>query len=203
MGIAVPPLFYWERRREDLLRLQRARSFHPNHATTILCLELLEETLRQRQCNRLLDVGCGSGILALTAAFMGVQKVVGLDVSSRAIRESLGNAKLNHLSEKTSWVVGPPEAIRGSFPCVIANLRMEILMNVMEDLVRLTSRDEGRLIISGFHDIDWPVLEARCHALGMRSERALSRDQSFGGIPPSGSFTWCAVRLHFDRNPFA
>jgi len=197
--IAVPPLFYWERRRKDLLRLQSARSFHPYHATTLLCLELLEETLVRHQCDRLLDVGCGSGIFALSAAFMGIKTVVGIDLSSRAIRESLGNAKLNHLAERTSWVLGSPEAIRGSFSCVIANLREEILMNVLEDLVRLTSMDDGRLILSGFHDIDWPALEARCNALGMKSERALSRDQSFFGIPPSGSFTWCAVRLHFNR----
>jgi ribosomal protein L11 methylase PrmA len=164
---------------------------------------LLEETLRQRPCDRLLDVGCGSGIFALAAAFMGVETAVGIDISSRAIRESLGNAQLNHLAEKTFWVVGPPEAIRGSFPCVIANLRTEILMKVMEDLVRLTAGDEGRLIISGFHDIDWAVLEARCHALGMKSDRLRSRDQSFGAVPPSGSFTWCAVRLHFDRHSFA
>jgi ribosomal protein L11 methylase PrmA len=197
--IAAPPLFYWERRRPDLLRLQSARSFHPYHATTLLCLELLEETLLHHQCHRLLDVGCGSGIFALTAAYMGIKTVVGIDLSSRAIRESRGNAELNHLTEMTSWVVGPPDAIRGSFDCVIANLREEILMNVMEDLVRLTSMDGGRLILSGFHDIGWPVLEARCHALGMKSERALWRDLSFCGIPPSGSYTWCAVRLHFDR----
>ena len=199
IGIAVPPLFFWERRRDDLLRLESAKSFHPNHATTLLCLELLEETLQHRQCDRLLDVGCGSGILALASAFMGVKTVVGIDVSSRAIRESRINAKLNHLATKTFWVVGSTEAIRGSFHCVAANLRTDDLIIVMEDLVRLTSLDGGRLILSGFHDIDWPVLEARCHALGMKSERALSRDLSFCGIPPSGSYTWCAVRLHFDR----
>ena len=195
--IAVPPLFYWERSREDLLRVQSARSFHPNHATTLLCLELIEEMLRHRQCRLFLDVGCGSGIFALAAAFMGIQTVVGIDLSSRAIRESLGNAKLNRLAEKTSWVVGSPESIRGSFDCVVANLRADILTTVMEDLVRLTARGGGRLILSGFHDIEWPILEARCHALGMRCERALSRDLSFCGVPPSRSYTWCAVRLHF------
>jgi ribosomal protein L11 methylase PrmA len=196
--IAAPPLFCWERRRRDLLRLQSARSFHPYHATTLLSLELLEETLLHGQCNRLLDVGCGCGIFALTAAFMGIETVVGIDISSRAIGESLGNAKLNHLEEETLWVVASPEAMRGSFDCVIANLREEILMNIMDDLVRLTSIDGGRLVLSGFHDIDWPALEARCHDLGMASERLLSRDQSFSAIPPSGSYTWCAVRLHFN-----
>jgi ribosomal protein L11 methylase PrmA len=128
---------------------------------------------------------------------MGIKTVVGIDISSRAIGESLGNARLNCMADKVFWVVGTPEAIRGSFDCVIANLRYEILMNVMDDLVRLTSMEGGRLIISGFHDIDWPTIEARCHALGLKQERMLSRDQSFGGIPPSGSYTWCAARLCF------
>jgi ribosomal protein L11 methylase PrmA len=195
--IAAPPLFFWERRRSDLLRLQRARSFHPYHATTLLSLELLEETLLHHQCDRMLDVGCGSGVFALVAAFMGIKTVVGIDLSSRAVGESLGNARLNHLADKVFWVVATPEAIRGSFDCVIANLRFEILMNAMEELVRLTSVEGGQLILSGFHDIDWPAIEVRCNALGMESQRLLSRDQSFSGIPPSGSYTWYAARLHF------
>ena len=199
MAIAVPPLFWWERQRQDLLRLQRARSFHPYHATTLLSLELLEDTLLHCRCDRMLDVGCGSGVFALVAGFMGIKMVVGIDLSLRAIGESLGNARLNHLSEKISWAVATPEAIRGSFDCVIANLRSDILTNVLEDLVRLTCSDGGRLILSGFHDIDWRGLEARCHDLGMDSERLVSKDQSFSAIPPSGSYTWCAARLRFSR----
>jgi SAM-dependent methyltransferase len=175
LQIAAPPLFYWERRRNDLLRIRTARSFHPCHATTLLCLELLEETIRNGGCERLLDVGCGSGILALAGVFMGVDIAVGIDVSIRAVRESILNAELNNLATKTLWAVGSTE--------------------LLEDLVRLTSTDEGSLILSGFHDIEWSALEERCRALGMRTERILSKDRSFYGIPPSGSFTWFAVRL--------
>jgi ribosomal protein L11 methylase PrmA len=195
IAVAVPPLFFWERHRKDMLRIQNARSFHPYHATTLLCLEMLEETLFHGRCDRLLDVGCGSGILALTAAYFGIASVVGIDISPRAIRESCANAGLNELSTKCSWVVGSTGTIRGCFPCVVANLRTDVLTGLMGDLARLTCRGEGRLIVSGFHDIEWPTLEIGWQALGMESERVLSKDQSFYGVPPSGSFTWCAVRL--------
>lgn len=195
--LAVPPLFYWERHREDLLRIRTAKSFHPHHATTLLCLELLAEALGSRPPARLLDVGCGSGVIALAAAFLGVDSVVGIDISARAIAESLANARLNGLTEKTLWIVGSVEAVRGCFPAVVANLRTDVMVNLVEDLVRLTSTSGGNLIVSGFHDIEWPLLEGRFLAMGLRTVRVLSRDQSFFGVPPSGSFTWWAARLQY------
>lgn len=195
LAIAVPPLFFWERNSEETLRIAHARSFHPRHATTCMCLQILEETIRESGCEKLLDVGCGSGILTLAAAFMGVEKAIGIDVTLRGIRESIANAELNSLTDKTRWIVGSTGSIRGSFPCVVANLRTEILGQMLKDLVRLTSEEGGKLILSGFHDIDRPHLETRWAAMGMRLEQISMRDQSFFGIPPSGSFTWGAARL--------
>lgn len=200
LGIAVPPLFFWEKRRRDLLRIRWAGGFHPFHATTLLTLRLMDETLRNPCCERLLDVGCGSGILALAAAFMGVPQVVGVDVSPRAIRESLANARLNALEEKTLWLVGSTDALAGGlFHCIVANLRFHLLQAMLDDLVRLMDRSarEPTLILSGFHDTQWPLLESLCRLVGLEAVRILSQDQSFYGIPPSGSFTWVAARLRF------
>ncbi len=194
-AVAVPPLFFWEKNRRDLLRIRSAKSFHPHHVTTRLCMELLDETLRENPCARLLDVGCGSGILALAALSMGAAAATGVDISHRAIRESILNAEFNDLSTRASWVVASTHAIENTYPCVIANLRAEILSELLEELVRLTSPCDGALILSGFQDIDWPWLEPRCVELNMKTERLMSGDQSFYGIPPSGSFTWMAVRL--------
>jgi ribosomal protein L11 methyltransferase len=62
----------WPRRGRRLLRLRYARTFPIHHPSTRLCLDLLTEACRERHFPTLLDVGCGSGILTLAGALLGV-----------------------------------------------------------------------------------------------------------------------------------
>lgn len=194
LRIAISPIFPWESRRKELLRIRSPKAFNPDHVTTRLCLHLLDEQFNVASYQSLLDVGCGSGILALTAARLGVPLVVGFDTDVRAVRNSIENAKVNGLSANPHWFVGTSVVVRNSFDCIIANLPHAILCEVLEDVLCLL-KPGGHLILSGFHDIHWTPLRDRLVSHGYSVRRQLCGDRSFFGVPPSGSFTWMAVLL--------
>lgn len=190
--IAVSPLFFWEKRNPNLLKVKTTSSFHPSHATTRLCLELLDRELDSFPRRKVLDVGCGSGILALLAARKGVPFVVGLDVDRRAIRVSEENARRNGLNQNMHWMIGTIAALRSSFDCILANLPCALLLDILKDLSELL--EEGcPLILSGFQDVDRYVVAEKMAAAHLHVVEIRSGDQTFYGIPPSGSFTWMAV----------
>ncbi len=194
LRIAISPIFPWESRREGLLRIRSPKAFNPDHVTTRLCLRLLDDELNISTYRSLLDVGCGSGILALAAARLGVSLVVGFDTDVRAVKNSIENAKANGLSSNSHWFVGTSGAVRDSFDCIVANLPYHVLCEVLDDLLPL-SNPRGHLILSGFHDIQWMPIRDKIFSHGLSVRRQLCGDRSFFGIPPSGSFTWMAVLL--------
>ena len=81
--------------------LKSSKAFPPSHPTTKMCLRLMLQDLKQRPCQDLVDVGCGSGILALAGLKLGVKRAVAVDLDLRAIITSRENAELNHLEQTT------------------------------------------------------------------------------------------------------
>ncbi len=191
MKISIPPVLPWESRKVTLA-IRSKSAFPPYHITSRLCLELLDHCIGAFQCRSLLDVGCGSGVLSIAAAAMGVPFVVGLDIDARAISVSRQNAATNRLKAPPHWILGTVSAIRAGFECVVANLPFDILMETGADLKRLL-KPEGRLIISGFHDIHFHAVKENILSKDMRIEKWSSGDLSFCAAPPSGSYTWLAM----------
>jgi ribosomal protein L11 methyltransferase len=150
------------------------------------------QDLERRRCRNLVDVGCGSGILALAGLKLGVELAVALDISSQALHTSRENAERNNLKKQLLLVRGTAEAVAGSFDLVLANLPVAILRENLTELVRL-SGDGASLVLSGFQDVDKPLVAQKITALGFAAEYWLSEDLTFFAIPPSGSFTWMAV----------
>jgi ribosomal protein L11 methyltransferase len=97
---------------------------------------------------RLLDVGTGSGILAIGAALLGFSRVVGIDNDPEAIEVAEENIVLNGLSAKIEVLRAGPEEVKGSFDVVIANIQSMPLIGMSETI---TSKliDGGRLALSG------------------------------------------------------
>ena len=191
ISVAVSPVFPWERNRTDLV-IYADRGFHPRHATSRLCLELLwryRETLVGR---RILDVGCGSGALALMAARLGAAYAVGVDIHGAAVRLARKNARINGLSDRTDWVRGSLDAVKGRFFHVAANLPWDVLVQMWDDLFRYLE-PEGRIFLSGFHETHLPQVQFMIRGKKRRIEKVLMADQAFYGIPPSGSYTWVAL----------
>ena len=120
------------------------------HSTTAMSLRLLEETTRKWPDGwAALDVGTGTGILALAARQFGAAKVLGLDNDPRAIANARSNARLNHLS-RAAFV--PADVLKWQpttgYDIITANLFSELLIAALPTLQRALLA-EGRVIISG------------------------------------------------------
>lgn len=172
--------------------LRSARTFPASHPTTRLCLRLMLQAVRARRCRTLVDVGCGSGILALAGVKLGVDRAVALDISPQAVVTCRRNAELNRVADRVLLVRGSAEAIAGHFDLVLANLPLPVLTDTMAELVRL-SGDDASVILSGFQDVDRAVVEAAMGRVGLTGRTWLRADLTFFELPPSGSFTWMAV----------
>ena len=145
-----------------------------HHPTTALCLEALEEIIRLDRPNSILDVGTGSGILALTALMLGVPRATALDIDAGALKVAAGNAQLNQLPNRIELVLGGPDQLKGNWPLVVANILAAPLIEMAPLLVqRLSTR--GWLILSGIHSsLETEVSRAYRH-LGIRGLHSKTR----------------------------
>jgi ribosomal protein L11 methyltransferase len=138
-----------------------------HHPTTALCVEALEEILTFERLDSVLDVGTGSGILALTVLMRGVPQAVGLDTDADALRVAEENARLNGLANRLELVLGGPDVVNGNWPLVVANVLAAPLMEMAPILVRRVGT-RGRLILSGIpSSLESEVMRTYQH-LGMR-----------------------------------
>ena len=167
-------------------------TFPAYHPTTKMCLNLMLKILQERSCKNLVDVGCGSGVLALAGLKLGVERAVALDIDTEALRLSKINGHLNGLAGRLTLVKGSAEALAGCFELVIANLPTHVLTEKLPELCRL-SKSGGGLVLSGFQDLDKPWLQKQLKRQGLKEKSWLSADLAFFGEPPTGSFTWMAV----------
>jgi ribosomal protein L11 methyltransferase len=133
----------------DALKIVDAGAFGTGlHLTTTLCLEAMDALFDAKVPARVLDVGTGSGILALAALRRGVGRAVGLDMDAAAMTAAAENARINGLSASLFLVRGGPDAVRGSWPLVVANIRAAELMAMAPVLVQRVA-SHGHLVLSG------------------------------------------------------
>jgi len=157
------------------LRLSDAAAFGTGlHVTTAMCLDAMEEALEGGVPARMLDVGTGSGVLALAALFMGVPEAVGLDIDPDALRAAAENARLNGVDARLRLVLGGPEAVDGVWPLVIANVVAAPLIEMAPALVRCIGSG-GRLVLSGIPQFVSSEVEQSFRRCGMRRGRTETR----------------------------
>lgn len=119
------------------------------HETTFLCLQLVDELcLGGAAPHALLDVGCGTGILAIAAALLGVPKVVGIDVDATAVGCAIENVEANGVLDRVHLSTTPIGAVTGQYPVVVANIMAHILESMADALVARVAPG-GLLVLSG------------------------------------------------------
>lgn len=130
-----------------VVRLDTTMAFGTgSHETTKLCLELLLRC-SEKQPAAFLDVGCGSGVLAISAAKLGVPQVRGIDISGQIIETAQQNAAVNQASH-IDFATTPVAELSQSYPLVAANIISSVLLKIWSDLLKRVTPG-GQLIVSG------------------------------------------------------
>jgi ribosomal protein L11 methyltransferase len=171
------------------LELDPGRAFGSGeHASTRLALRLLLDELRAG--DTVLDVGTGTGILALGALRVGAARAVGLDIDPVACESARANAARNQLG--LGVLCGGLGALRSEarFDLVVANL---LLSRLTPLLARLVSHSRRRCILAGYLESEWPQLQAALEPHGVRVVRTESE------VQPDGSWSACVVAQARDR----
>jgi ribosomal protein L11 methyltransferase len=157
---------YTLKEHEVVLTLDPGMAFGTGiHPTTRLCLERLEQLVQPAM--RVLDVGTGSGILALAAVKLGAESVYAIDNSSVATESASANARLNDLAEQIQVVLGvldemEAQRMAGRYNLVLANIIAHIIGSIAPQLA-LVLADDGLLVVSGIiaarrSDAEGPLL---------------------------------------------
>ncbi len=153
-----------------------------DHPTTLLSLRALRRLLdgrsgRSGRSGRLgdaaadvIDVGCGTGVIAVTAALLSHRPVRAIDVASAAVEATIDNAMRNGVSELVEVDTTDLTDIDLDYDVVVANILAPVLVALAADLRRVT-RADGRLVISGILDASHQhVLDALAPMVAVRTD---------------------------------
>lgn len=139
------------------------------HASTRLAARWLEASCRARRGASVLDVGCGTGVLALVARLSGAGTVLGIDVSEPAIEAARANASSNGLDGVTFRHAGVDE-VSGAFDRVVANIEAGVLCELASGIVSRVAPG-GELGLAGFIEEQCDGVVRRFASAGVELER--------------------------------
>lgn len=155
-----------------------------HHQTTyMMCRALLEneEAVRGKV---VMDMGCGTAVLAILAAKMKASRVYGIDIDAVAAISAYDNARLNRVGKIVETWCGDASLLqRNSYDVLLANINRNILLQDMQTYAGTLRRD-GLLFVSGFYVEDMPLLIGAAAAAGLEYVSHDSIDN------------WCCIKFH-------
>jgi len=161
------------------LRIEAGAAFGTgHHGTTVGCLLAFDELLKARRFPRVLDVGCGTGVLAIAAARTGSKVAVGTDIDRVSVRIANENAELNAASARFVPASGLNDTkVRAAAPydLVFANILAPPLVALAQD-IKTALKPGGFAILSGLLRTQERRVSAAYLSRGFRIERRLHRD---------------------------
>jgi len=150
------------------------------HPTTQLCLALVEDfftPLESKSGLRVIDVGCGSGILSIAALKLGAEKALGVDIDPEAIQASRDNAAINDVTNQLELGIGSVTEINsGKFgiqtaQLVLANILAPVLVQFLKQGLGELVMPDGWLILSGILEEQNPEVELALEVNGYHQVR--------------------------------
>ncbi|MBQ1474529.1 MAG: 50S ribosomal protein L11 methyltransferase [Ruminococcus sp.] len=120
------------------------------HETTRLCMEALERYVKGGE--RVLDVGCGSGILGIAAVLLGADSAFGVDIDETAVRTANENAQVNHVSDRMTAIAGDlVDKVTEKYDIVVANIVADAIIALSASVMSFMT-DDAVYIVSGIID---------------------------------------------------
>ena len=151
------------------------------HATTSLCLGILENTVQSGK--KVLDIGCGSGILAIAGVLLGAESAVGVDIDAQSVKTAKENAQINGVDSKTEFLVGDlAEKVSGKYDILCANIVADVIIRLFDNVADFMT-DDGVLIVSGIIDLRAEEVKQSALDHGLKIAEEYTRDN------------WCAYLI--------
>lgn len=136
-----------------------------HHETTSLMIQLmLDLDLSNKD---VLDMGCGTAVLAILAKQKGAAVVKGIDIDEWAYNNSIENIELNNISDIEIEIGGAEKLVGQTYDYIFANINRNILLTDMHTYVAVL-RNGGELYMSGFYKEDIPKIEEKANELGLK-----------------------------------
>lgn len=167
-----------EQRHRQVLRLDPGRAFGTGeHPSTRLCMEALERLQGVVKDALVVDLGCGSGILGITALALGAARVVASDVDTMAVSTSRENGALNgHGPERLQVVHGSSKElvpwVGSGADVLLCNILAPVIMQLAPDFAQLLKPTGGQGWLSGLLTSQADAVRERLASLGWRTELA-------------------------------
>jgi ribosomal protein L11 methyltransferase len=143
-----------------------------SHVTTRMCLALLDGCVADKVPERMLDLGTGSGILAIAGARLGVRDVLAVDIDSMAVDVALRNVSSNGVDDLIRVVEGGIETAEGPYDIVAANLSASLLKRLAPEIAAHL-KPGGSLIISGILEEEWAGVKDTFETEGLVEKEVL------------------------------
>ncbi|MBQ4388434.1 MAG: 50S ribosomal protein L11 methyltransferase [Bacteroidales bacterium] len=137
------------------------------HQTTYMMMQRMLGLESRIKGASVVDMGCGTAILAILAAKMGARKVFAVDIDAVAARSAWGNARWNRVGTRVETACGDASLLQmGSYDVLLANIHRNIILEDLPTYVRSLRRG-GHLLLSGFYTADAPALYEAALSLGL------------------------------------
>ena len=148
--LIAPPWHRAIERSRVTIMIEPAQAFGTgHHPTTAGALRAIESTMAARRPRAVLDVGTGSGVLAIAMALMGARNIVAIDIDPVALENAATNALLSKVEKSIRFTSIPVTSIRRRFDLITANILSHTLIELAPHLKRILA-PSGRLILGGF-----------------------------------------------------
>ena len=139
-----------------------------HHSTPALMLATILAHKEQIQGKRVLDMGCGTGILSIMAAKAGAKEIVGIDIDEWAFNNAMENMKNNGIDQVTIRIGDAALlAEEQPFDIILANINRNILLNDMHHYTSSLNK-QGYLVMTEFYLQDLPMIREKAESLGLQ-----------------------------------
>lgn len=179
---------------EDCLVLKAPRSFPPAHPSTKAALTILNR-LQIKKDARILDIGCGSGILGLAAALKNGGTVIGCDIWIGSIPAIKQNSALNRMEDRFKFFLGSVDAVSSQFNLILANLQAPTHMEMFDHYRRLLPLKGDLLVVSGFDDALAGSMEKELAQRGFIVVEQVKVYGTTAALTPESSYIWMGFGL--------